>query len=892
VTPQRYEVVAVSDSYLAATYTKRSQIVGRLLFDLFPDDPTDPLAEGAKRLRASLERAMALGRPDVMGIQRYPIQRPDRLGGGFEERYWTPINAPVFGDDGRVIYLIHRVEDVTAVLGTDREGADASTNTAWRARLEADIVARSSELQEANARFSHSQAMLRMAGRVARFGAWSFDIAHQTLIWSDEVYSIHEAPLGYRFTGDEALHFYEPEHRPLITEAFGRCISEGLGFDLELAIRTMAGRRLWVRATGEAVRDEAGHITRVEGAFQDIEEQVASREREKRLADELVETLESISDAFFTLDGDWRFRYVNRQAEALLQRPRSELLGQSIWVEFPLAVDSRFQLEYEKVARTREMSTFEAPYGPLGWFEINAYPIQDGIAVYFRDGTQRRRAHAQLRMQAELIERTQDAISVYDLEHHILLWNAAAERIYGYTREQAVGHKVTELVYRDPSEFERAYAETVAHGSWSGELAQRTRDGQDLTVASRWTLLVGDASTPTTILVSNTDITEKKRLELQSLRAQRMESIGTLAGGVAHDLNNVLAPIMLSIDVLRQLRGDAESLELLDLIAASARRGADMVGQVLSFARGVEGARALVEPGLLIADLCRLVVDTFPKNISSTVDLADDLWPVRGDPTQLHQVLLNLCVNARDAMAGGGQLLIAASNVALDAHYVAMNLEAGVGPYVRIDVEDTGTGIPAGVLDKIFDPFFTTKEVGKGTGLGLSTSLAIVKSHGGFIRVESKEGVGTQVHIYLPAVSRSSGDATNELSAALPRGNGELVLLVDDEAAILQVTRLTLETFGYRVMLAADGAEAVACFSQHSHDIAVVLTDMMMPVMDGVATIRVLRRLDPRVRIIGASGISANGHVAGAIEAGVTEFLPKPYTAETLLTTLRKVLTR
>lgn len=894
VTPQRYEVVAVSESFLAATFSTREQLVGRLLFELFPDDPSDPDADGVRHLSASLERAAALGRPDVMGVQRYPIRVPAHQGGGFVDRYWTPINAPVFDDAGRLVYLIHRVEDVTAVVRTGESGRpEPSVEAAWRARLEADILTRSTELQEANARFAQSQAMLRMAGRVARFGAWSFDLATDILFWSDEVYRIHEAPLSYTPTVRDGLAFYEPEYRPAITEAFGRCVRDGVGFDLELELRTMQGRRVWVRAAGEAVRDTDGRVLRVEGAFQDIQERIEAREREKRMADELVETLESISDAFFTLDRDWCFRYVNRQAEDLLLRRREELIGRNIWVEFAPAVGTRFHQEYEKVARTRERSTFEAFYPPLSsWFEVSAYPTRDGLAVYFRDSSERRRAEAQLRVQAELIDQTQDAITVRDLEHRVTLWNASAERIYGYSRDAALGRKVTDLIYKDTTAFEAAFVETLARGVWTGELEQRTRAGQTLTVDSRWTLLRDEAGAPASILVSNTDITDHKRLERQYLRAQRLESIGTLARGVAHDLNNVLAPIMLSIDVLRQPLTEEERHELLDTIATSARRGADMVGQVLSFARGVEGSRSTLQPAILIADLVRLAAETFPKTISWQTELAGDLWPVLGDSTQIHQVLLNLCVNARDAMPLGGSIRVGAQNVVLDVHYAAMNIDAREGPFVRIDVEDSGTGIPNAMLDKIFDPFFTTKEVGKGTGLGLSTSLAIVKSHGGFMRVYSEESIGTRVRVYLPAATHLPVEATGEDMTSLPRGDGELVLVVDDEASIRQVTRHTLEAFGYRVLLASDGAEAVARFAERSREIALVLTDMMMPVMDGVATIHVLRKLDAGVRIIAASGIAATGHVARAVEAGVSDFLPKPYTAATLLTTLRKVLTR
>ena len=279
------------------------------------------------------------------------------------------------------------------------------------------------------------------------------------------------------------------------------------------------------------------------------------------------------------------------------------------------------------------------------------------------------------------------------------------------------------------------------------------------------------------------------------------------------------------------------------------------------------------------------------KNITVSSYLPPDLWTVRGDPTQLHQVLLNLCVNARDAMPDGGQLTLTAENRVLDEHYAGLNREAHAGPHVFLQIEDSGTGITSAVLDKIFDPFFTTKEIGKGTGLGLSTSLAIVKSHGGFIQVYSELGKGTKFKVYLPAETDPSGEPVAEAAVELPRGKGELILVVDDEDSVRQITKQTLEAFGYRVILANDGSEAVATYAQRGSEIDAIVTDMMMPVMDGPSAIRVIRSMNPAARIIAASVLSANGHVAQAAALGVKHFLPKPYTAETLLKALREVLT-
>jgi PAS domain S-box-containing protein len=387
------------------------------------------------------------------------------------------------------------------------------------------------------------------------------------------------------------------------------------------------------------------------------------------------------------------------------------------------------------------------------------------------------------------------------------------------------------------------------------------------------------------------DLTESKKIERNALRNQRMESIGTLAGGIAHDLNNTLTPIIMALELLKSQFKDRASQELLAVLNSSAQRGADMVRQVLSFARGVEGRRMEVQVKHLLREIEKIVNDTFLKNIELRTIFPAKLWTVIGDPTQLHQVLLNLCVNARDAMPKGGILMLSAENLTLDSHYAGLTLsgEAAAGPYVLIEVKDTGTGMPADVLEKIFDPFFTTKELGKGTGLGLSTSLAILKSHKAFLQVQSELGKGTTFSVYIPAEINSSLKV-QELACEHPRGHGELILVVDDEPAVRQITQQTLELFGYRAILACDGVEAVGLYALHGAEIAVVLTDIMMPVMDGPTMIQVLLKMNPKLLIIGASGFASDRHAFASTSAGVKQFLAKPYTAETLLVALQQVL--
>ena len=367
------------------------------------------------------------------------------------------------------------------------------------------------------------------------------------------------------------------------------------------------------------------------------------------------------------------------------------------------------------------------------------------------------------------------------------------------------------------------------------EVVHYTKDGKKIIAVSRWTLVRNEQGQPDYLLLINSNITELKRTEEQLYRAQRMESIGTLAGGIAHDLNNVLSPILMAVEMLQSDETIEKAGEpWLSIIRENTTRGADLIRQVLTFARGVEGERVNVQLRHLIKDLVKILGETLPKTITVKYDIEPELDLVSADPTQIHQVLMNLTLNARDAMPSGGSLTIKAQNASIDENYARMNIEAEPGNYVLLTVEDTGEGMSEEVLNRIWDPFYTTKEIGKGTGLGLSTALSIVKSHNGFINVYSEPHKGTQFSIYLPASETSAEVIESRKQSLYPTGNGEVILVVDDEANIRQVTTATLEKHGYKTLTAADGTEAIAVYTQNEK-IALVITDMSMPYMDGAA---------------------------------------------------------
>jgi two-component system, cell cycle sensor histidine kinase and response regulator CckA len=607
-----------------------------------------------------------------------------------------------------------------------------------------------------------------------------------------------------------------------------------------------------------------------------------------------------VNDAIIARTVDGTITLWNAAAERMFGYSSAEIVGRSTRVLFPA---DRVKEADDILARTRlgeNIAPFETVFirkdgRPLS-VSVTISPVKNetgkviGSSKVLRDLTEFNRIKRLIEEQASLLDKTHDAMLIFDLEGRILFWNKGAERIYGWSSQEAVGRFVGEFVHTDIQKFKEVHALTSENGEWSGELHHIGKERQDLIFQSRWSTLRDTEGRPKSVLMINTDVSELRRLEVQFMRAQRMESLGILAGGIAHDLNNILTPIMLSIDMLKSSMVEPHTMSILETIEMSARRGSDIVQQVLSFARGMEGQRIVIQPKYLLKDIEHIVTDTFPSDIRLQLSLPHDTWTILGDPTQVQQVLLNLCVNARDAMPNGGTLSISAENCLADAQYVAMNLQAKQGYYVAISVTDVGVGIAPEIVGKIFEPFFTTKEVGKGTGLGLSSVKAIVKNHDGFINVYSELGRGTTFKVYLPAQA-TPGDIIEQGSEeiSLPRGDGETILVVDDETSILSITSETLLAFGYNVLTACNGAEAVAIYAQQKRKIAVILTDLSMPVMDGRATIYAMLKINPKAKIVAMSGMDEAESVAKASTAGIKHFISKPYTAATLLKTLRSV---
>jgi two-component system, cell cycle sensor histidine kinase and response regulator CckA len=790
---------------------------------------------------------------------------------GLRACWSTPILAP----DRSVIgtFAIYYRAPGTPT-GTEIEWVDAATDLAAIA-IAHDMSARS---------LRQSEARYRQLIDEAYEGVWTIDTSRRTTFANRRMGQIlGEDPAALQ--GRLLLDFVHPDDREKVEQSVSHRLAGHSGH-VEFRVRRKDGSERWVVSAASPIKNERGAVVGGLGLVRDVTE----RKHAETRAAALSTSLDQIDDSFYTLDADWRFSYCNLQVERVTGRSRADLIGKVIWEEFPESAGSILEREYRRAVAERVTVEFETYYEGLDlWVNVRAHPSQEGLAVYTRKVSEAHQAAERLREQASLLDNASDAIYVRDMEHRVSYWNKGAERLFGWRADEAIGKTITDLIGAS-QDVVNARAFLLEHGKWDGEFTRTDRSGRELVVLAHWTLVRDAEGRPKSLLAIESDITERKKLEQQFLRAQRLESIGTLAGGIAHDLNNVLTPISMAIEILKSKVTDDGGREMLGILAESAAHGTNMVKQVLSFARGVEGTRIQIDPEHLLKDVERIARDTFPKNIRTTRIVGTDLWALEGDATQLHQVLLNLSVNARDAMPGGGTLTLRADNRQLDAQYAAMNEEAHVGPYVMLRVEDTGTGIPANVVDKIFDPFFTTKEVGKGTGLGLSTSMAIARSHGGFMRVYSEPGKGTQLSVYLPAVKDAAAQ-DDVAEVELPRGSGETILVVDDERSIRQITEQTLGAFGYRVLLASDGAEAVAIFAQQHAAIDAVIMDMTMPTMDGASAIRVLEKIDATVPVVAASGIAGNEALAMGAGENAKAFLQKPYTADAVLNVLRQVLT-
>lgn len=657
-------------------------------------------------------------------------------------------------------------------------------------------------------------------------------------------------------------------------------------------------------ATDYVVKDRMHRlVASIERAIRETKNRTERRQIEEnwQQREELFRQItENVSDLIAVVDVHGRRVFNSASYESLLG-PRERLAGSNSFQEIHPEDRDRIRRIFEQTVATgvgqRAEYRFLLADNSTRFIESQSSTIRNAqgtvtsVIVVARDVTDRRLAEEKLREQAALLEKAGDAICVTDTHQRVLYWNKSAELLYGWGAQEAVGRDINQLLSSDHSNRPlEAIKSLMARREWQGELYQTAKDGSQIIVQSRWTLVTDSRDQPRSILIISTDITEKKKLETRFLRAQRMESLGSLASGIAHDLNNALAPVLMASGMLRNKLPAPNDQRLFDALESGVQRCASMITQILSFARGREGRHRVIRIQTLISEIARFIRNTIDPTIHIRTDLPTSLWPVSGDATQVHQVLMNLCVNARDAMPAGGTLTLGARNQRLDREDLVEHPETKPGSFVMLFVQDTGTGIPSDILPSIFEPFFTTKEPGRGTGLGLATSLSIVRNHGGFMEVHSRPGQGTTFHIVLPAVEHADAVAAEDRALVLPSGHNELILVVDDDSAVRGLAQAVLESHGYRTVTASNGAEAVALYAATPQEIDIVLTDISMPFLDGASTIRILRQINPDANIIASSGQDAAGHLPELESGRPILFLQKPYTPVQLLMLLRQAL--
>lgn len=641
----------------------------------------------------------------------------------------------------------------------------------------------------------------------------------------------------------------------------------------------------------------------------DVTAQAVALEARRESEEKFSAIFHSANDAIFTADEHYVLTAANARGLELFRAKREQMIGRRIVDFFP----ARQPDGSSSIFRAREIleRVWHERFPPFEWThrrpDGSTFPSESTISsvnlhgrrsliVVVRDLTERLKTTEQLRLLDAALRAAPAGLVITDATGRIEWVNPAFTRLTGYEPAEVIGANPRLLRSGAHSpEFYRQMWETIGRGEvWTGELQNRRRDGttyhEHMTIAP----VRAPGGEITHYVAIKEDITNARQLEQQLARAQRLESVGMLASGIAHDLNNVLTPILLSTELLKTGTMQPQAVARLDLVAQAAQRGASIVKQVLTFARGVDGERAAVQPRYLMKEVAQLAGETFPREIEVRVECGRDLPTIVGDLTQLHQVLLNLAVNARDAMPRGGRLTFAAHVAEIDEARARRTPQLASGTYVELAVGDTGTGITDDVLDHLFEPFFTTKPRGKGTGLGLSTVYGIVRSHGGGVEIDTRVGRGTTFRVLLPVPARPPQEPA---AAAVPvaiRGAGRLVLVVDDEEPIRVVAEQVLRRHGFAVVVAVDGVQALQLFRLRPGDYAAAIIDMMMPRMNGAALMRELRALAPGLAIISSSGFMATATDDGEpldLEAlGVRTLLPKPYAESELLEAMREAL--
>lgn len=843
-------------------------------------------------------------RDEFLAMSIADIRPPEDIAALLEHVSRAPVGLDLSGvwrhrlKDGRIIHVDIRSNSVkhdgrAARLVVVRDVTD-------RVLLEEQNKALLESERAARKRAEESADLLRIAGQSARLGGWRINLLNGIADWSDVTANIRGAIPITTSTLAEALNVYAPEHREIIRSVFNRCAESGAAFDETVQIVSTNDRRVWVRVIGEAFRNAEGMIIGVHGALQDVSELVSAQEASSKSEQRLRETLDNMGEGFMTLDQEWRCTYVNRETVRLLDRPAEAMLGQLVFDIFPHGRDSPFQRKFRSAIAENAPIAFVEYFAPIArWFEVSVSPSSGELAVYLRDVTHTRAQQEQLQLLETAVSRLNDIVLITDAEPisepgpRIVFVNNAFERRTGYKREEVIGRSPRFLQgpQTDRAELDRIGAALRDWKPVRAELINYTKAGEPFWLELDIVPIADESGWFTHWVSVERDVTERHRMEEQLRQSQRLEGLGQLTGGVAHDFNNLLTVILGNAAVLEEELSEDQHLGVLaQLTRKAADRGAALTSRLLSFSR-----RQTLDPkptniSELLGGMHELLRRTLAGEIEIETIATPDLWACLIDASQLENALLNLSINARDAMPSGGKLTIETANIYLDATYIGQNMDVEEGGYVLVAVSDTGVGMDEQTIARAFEPFFTTKDVGKGSGLGLSMVYGFVKQSRGHIKIYSEVGQGTTVKLYLPRTAADAVPLARDVDVGeLPHGD-EKILLVEDDDMVRDHATAQLSMLGYTVVAVRNGAAGIKALEEIA-DFDLLFTDVVMPGgINGPQLAMEAKRLRPGLPVLYTSGYTENAIVHhGRLDAGV-HLLNKPYRLQELAQIIRLVL--
>jgi two-component system, cell cycle sensor histidine kinase and response regulator CckA len=757
------------------------------------------------------------------------------------------------------------------------------------------------ERQQAQDELREREANLAEAQRVAKIGNWCFNLRNNKVRWSDELYRIFEIEKP-DFDGryESFVNLVHPDDQPRVLRTNFRARGDGAPFDLEYRVITPDRRVKTIREVGYAIRDDTGNVIRIFGTAQDITNRKKLEEALRQSEEKYRLVVQKAQEGILVAQ-DHVIRFVNPKALEILARSEQEVLS-TPFTEF-IHPDDRERI-YGHHSRRLRGEQFFGSYshriltgdGAVKWVQITANTIswegETAALIFFTDVTDLKRADEERIRLVTAIEQAAEAVMVTDVEGTIVYANPSFGEITGYSREEVIGNNPRILKSgQHDDKFYKHMLETISKGAvWRGRITNKKKGGALFEEDGSISPIKDDSGRIVNYVSVKRDVTKEVSLQAQLLQAQKMEAIGTLAGGIAHDFNNLLQVTLGYSELMLQGR-QPEDKDYADLqkIFQSAKSGAELVRRLLTFSRKVEFKPIPLNLNRQIVQVEGLLRRTIPKMIDIRMDLSDDLAEVNADPTQVEQILMNLAVNARDAISDRGKLTIATKNVTLDEEYCKIHVGAKPGEYVMLSVSDTGHGMTKETIQHIFEPFYTTKELGRGTGLGLAMVYGIVTQHDGFITCYSEVGLGTTFGIYLPAIESPMESVLSD-SGIMPAFGTETILLVDDEEFIRDLGSRVLSKAGYKALIATNGKEALDLFEREGRNISLVILDLIMPEMGGKECLAELRKIDPQLKVLIASGYPVDTSMKESAELTAQGFVNKPFRMKELLRQVRKTL--